>query len=142
MIHGGELLSAYLDGELSEDEEIRLVDHLERCAACRMDLADTQAARAAVRALPIIEAPTWLRPADPTPIEMVRRHPAAAIAAAAAAILVVVIGVATWLSTPPAVQLDLSDIAVTHGVKAVQEGAPVGGGIGNMVTVVPTAGVE
>jgi anti-sigma factor RsiW len=142
MIHGGELLSAYLDGELSADEEIRIVDHLERCGACRVDLADLQSARAAVRGLPVIEAPPWLRPADATASDIARRHPAATVAAAAVAILVVIIGIAAWLSTPPAVELDLSDIAVTHGVKAVQEGTPVGGGIGNIVTVVTSRGVE
>ncbi|MEN6348163.1 MAG: zf-HC2 domain-containing protein [Syntrophomonas sp.] len=37
-ITAGELLSPFLDGELSREEEIRLAEHLEGCPACRCEL--------------------------------------------------------------------------------------------------------
>lgn len=137
MMHPAELLSAYLDGELAPSEQERVVAHLESCAGCRMDLADLQAARAAVRALPILDAPSWLQPADTTPLELARRHPAASFATAAAAILALAIGLASWFAPPPEVELQIADIAVTHGARAVQDGIPASGGMAEITNLLP-----
>lgn len=137
MMYPTELLSAYLDGELSRAEQLRVVAHLESCTACRMDLADLQSARAAVRALPILDAPDWLRPSEPAALELARRHPAASFATAAAAILALAIGLASWFAPPPEVELQIADIAATHGARAVQDGIPASGGMAEMATLLP-----
>ena len=50
--HLGELLSAYLDGELSTAEQDEVSDHVITCAQCRGELHDLDSARIAIRALP------------------------------------------------------------------------------------------
>lgn len=141
-MHSGEFLSAYLDGELSHPEELQLVAHLEGCIACRMDLADVQSARSAVRSLPILDAPGWLRPADASRMHVVRKHPAAVFAAATAALLVVVIGLATWLTPSPVLEMEYADIAVTHGARVVQDGTPTSGGLAEVTTLLHGVGAE
>jgi anti-sigma factor RsiW len=56
------LLSAYLDGELSEKELARLVEHLESCAECVREFHEVKEARAALRTLPLLELPGSLVP--------------------------------------------------------------------------------
>jgi anti-sigma factor RsiW len=48
-------LSAFLDGELSEDEREAVKAHLEACASCSEDLRRFKAADAGLRALPPVE---------------------------------------------------------------------------------------
>ncbi|MDH3498870.1 MAG: zf-HC2 domain-containing protein [Acidimicrobiia bacterium] len=141
-MHSGELISAYLDGELSRAEELELVVHLEGCVACRMDLADVQSARSAVRSLPILDAPGWLWPADAARRQVVRKRPAAVMAAATAALLVMVIGLATWLAPSPVLEMEYADIAVTHGARVVQDGTPTSGGLAEMATLIRGVGAE
>ncbi len=50
--HLGELLSAYLDGELPTAEQDEVSDHVITCAQCRGELHDLDSARIAIRALP------------------------------------------------------------------------------------------
>jgi anti-sigma factor RsiW len=50
--HLGEVLSAYLDGELSTAEQHEVSDHVITCAQCRDELHDLDRARIAIRALP------------------------------------------------------------------------------------------
>lgn len=138
MSHSGELLSAYLDGELTRSEESTVVAHLEECAGCRMELADLHTARAMVRALPILDVPPWvigdLPGADATVIPL-RRRPAA-WAAAAVAILVLFVSIATLLAPQPSLELNFIDIANTHRVSASQDGLPTGA---RVVLIAPTA---
>lgn len=47
-----ENLSAYLDNALRPDETRRVTAHLDRCPACRAELEDLRAVKAAVQALP------------------------------------------------------------------------------------------
>ncbi len=47
-----ELLSAYLDGELSETERATLEEHLATCPECQRTLAELQQIRTLLRALP------------------------------------------------------------------------------------------
>ncbi len=57
MSHSGELLSAFLDGELRPAEQHGLLNHLRDCVACRDELAAIDTARSAVRSLPLLEPP-------------------------------------------------------------------------------------
>ena len=57
MTHLGELISAYLDGELRPEEHNRVINHLDVCASCRSALGEIHQARSVVRSLPTIEAP-------------------------------------------------------------------------------------
>ena len=65
-----------------------------------------------------------------------RRKPLVWAAAVAAAVLVVTIGVATWLAPTPELDLDFSDIATTHRVRASQDGTPTGA---RLVQIAPFA---
>lgn len=67
------LLSAYLDEALAPAERARVAAHLDRCAACRGQLADLRATSRLIGALPRLtpgrslvprleRAPAWLRP--------------------------------------------------------------------------------
>jgi len=127
MSHSGELLSAYLDGELSPAEEVSVVEHLERCAHCRTELADLHTARAMVRALPILDVPAWVVGDAAASADLVppHRRPVAWAAAAAAAI-VLFIGFATFVAPPPAVDITFTEISNTLRIPASQDGLPSG----------------
>ncbi len=56
----GVLLSAYLDGELRTGELEQVAEHLGECADCVLEFRMLKEARAAVRLLPLLEAPEWL----------------------------------------------------------------------------------
>ncbi|HEY8526982.1 MAG TPA: zf-HC2 domain-containing protein [Acidimicrobiales bacterium] len=55
--HPGELLTAYLDGELTPGEAGQVEAHVDRCDACRAELDGLAAARRLVRDLPPVPAP-------------------------------------------------------------------------------------
>jgi anti-sigma factor RsiW len=55
--HLGELLSAQLDGELTDEQSVEMQGHLAVCAECRAELESTSAVRAAVRDAPAVDAP-------------------------------------------------------------------------------------
>lgn len=57
MTHLRDLLSAHLDGEATPEERRRVQSHLDECSTCRDELATVDAARDAVRALPMVEPP-------------------------------------------------------------------------------------
>jgi len=52
-----ELLSAYLDGQVSAAERAQIEQHLEWCAECAHSLATLRATVAAIRAMPHVRAP-------------------------------------------------------------------------------------
>lgn len=54
--HVGDLVSAHLDGELDAETSALVRDHLDGCALCRELAADTEIARAWLRALPDVDA--------------------------------------------------------------------------------------
>lgn len=56
----GELLSAYLDGELREGELERVVTHIGSCEDCVLEFRMLKEARASLRLMPALEMPEWL----------------------------------------------------------------------------------
>lgn len=88
MSHPGDLLSAYVDGELGEDERGVVERHLLACEACRGEFAAITYSRDSVRALPV-EAEH--RPAAQTARPRWQRR---WLPAAAAAVLALFIGAA------------------------------------------------
>jgi hypothetical protein len=104
--HPGELLSAYLDDELTAAERAHVEGHLESCAWCRADLDEEREIRSAVRALPTVEPPVGfyeriLRdgPADPAQPKKRRFRFGVANLVATAAAWVLVLGVANLNSS-------------------------------------------
>jgi len=59
----GELLSAYLDGELREGELDLVVTHLADCLECIAEFHDLKEARTAVRMMPMLQVPDSVMPA-------------------------------------------------------------------------------
>jgi anti-sigma factor RsiW len=98
--HLGDALSALLDGELSADDDAAARAHLDACPTCRAALADEAGVRAAVRALPPVDAPFGfyervLRSGpDPVgkPKRRVRFGMANLVATAAAWVLILAVG--------------------------------------------------
>lgn len=94
MTHPGDLLSAYLDDELNDEERVAVAAHLQDCGDCRDELTAVQSAAVAIRSLPALDAPPGLVPA-PAAWKRRRRWQTLGVAAAgAAAIATLVVGVA------------------------------------------------
>ncbi len=55
------LLQPHVDGELADEEQHRVSDHLERCAACRTAVSEQMWVRATLRSIEREAAPTGLR---------------------------------------------------------------------------------
>lgn len=110
MTHRPELLSAVLDGEVTDAETAWVSQHLESCGVCRAELDDLAEARAAVRSLPLLDLPDELDPAAGRVVEgRWRRMSAVAVAVAAVAALVVgVVGTATT----PVATVDLDEARI------------------------------
>jgi len=79
-----ELLSASLDGELSELDEVRLQDHLVRCSGCRAYAATAGATARLVRHTPL-EQPSFAIVVPGRRLAVARKLQVAAAAAAVAA---------------------------------------------------------
>ncbi len=135
--HLGELLSAYLDGEVTGDEEERVVLHLDGCPACRDELLDLDAARTAVRSLPVLEPAgfadkiTREQPVVAPPVEAARARrrsrarPMAWAAAAAAALVLAVGGVGMARSGSSGAEIDMAELMNQHAVRvSVDPGLP------------------
>ena len=54
--HAGDLVSAFLDGELDAETEAWVRAHLETCERCRATADETAVARSWVRALPVVDS--------------------------------------------------------------------------------------
>jgi len=63
--HPGDLLSAWLDGELAPNESAAIVAHLEVCPACAAERDEVDASRAILRSLPVLEVPPGVLQASP-----------------------------------------------------------------------------
>lgn len=116
MSHPTQLLSAFLDGELTREERRKVMAHLSGCAACRDELAGLQVARSAVRSLIVLEPPADLIPGQERPEHHYYRIPLWA-AAAAAAILALFIGVATLVGPRTTLEVRLDQISNQYGAR-------------------------
>lgn len=112
MTHLDEVLSAYLDGEVSGPEVSVVHSHLAECPACRAQLAELYTARRAVRSLPVLDPPTALVAAR---VGRRRRAPVWAGAAAAVAAAVVALVVALQPASEPVM---LSELSLQVGARA------------------------
>lgn len=116
MNHPSELISAYLDGELSDRERTDLIRHLAGCGKCSAEMEETHEIRAAVRSLPMLELPVGLIPeADPVGVPL-RSHKGL-WAGVAAAVVIIVIAVAA-LVTPPAASWSVDDLNSLYGARS------------------------
>jgi anti-sigma factor RsiW len=123
--HLVEELSAFLDGELDTAEIPVVTSHLESCGECRMDLADLDRSRIAVRALPGVEPPVFLDVHRETKVTRKRRTPAliAVATGVAAALLVFTVGPLGSRADQPTISiadLDARHAAVASVPAAVQ----------------------
>lgn len=114
--HLGMLLSAFLDGEVTGVESRRVQGHIAACGECANELREMDAARAAVRAMPILD---FVSPPLAEVIELPRRRTwvrAVAVAAALAA----VIGIGGALAPTPDIEaatVDLEVLTVRHAAR-------------------------
>jgi anti-sigma factor RsiW len=124
MTHPTDLLSAFLDDELSLEEHSAVTSHLEACATCPAELTGLARVRDWIRALPDQEPPVPLVPA-------LRRPPRWIWAAASAAAAVLAIGLVVSPAQPEVFDLDTlagqhtARVVVTPGISSIR--GPVGG---------------
>ena len=124
-VHFGEELSAFLDGELATTEVQVVTSHIETCAECRLELADLDRSRIAVRALPGVEPPAFLDVHQSRRVVSKRRMSAVVAigAGAAAVVLAFTIGPLGQSAEGPAISitdLDARHAAVASVPSAVQ----------------------
>lgn len=114
MNHPSELLSAYLDGEVTDAERRSVTGHVGDCDVCQTELADLHYARSALRSLPVLDLPPGILDDGQSAevIPMVRRT--RVWAAAAAAVVVAFIGIATIVTPQPSVPITFNEISVEH----------------------------
>ena len=141
MTHPGVLLSAYLDGELTSAERELVTAHIPDCVPCQNELADLHHARAALRALPMLEVPPGvLDDGEIAEIVPLVRRPRF-WAAAAAATVAAFIGVATFVTPEPTVPITFNEISIEHNIRSQLEPPLIPGGIVPAVTI-PIGGAE
>lgn len=118
--HGGDALSALLDGELGPEEERALLAHLSACAACAADLEAERSVRSAVRRLPVVEPPFGLY--ERLLLRQSRRRGLVAAAGGVAASLALVV-----LATPRPSTVDppVPDLVEVHAAASSRTGDPV-----------------
>lgn len=115
--HLGELLSAYLDGELSTAEQRQVSDHVVSCAQCRGELHDLDRARIAIRSLPGVDTGQLAQiPAPPT-----SRRRRLALAGSVGIAAAVALFVALSLGGDPEPAFSLDDLGNHHIARASAE---------------------
>ena len=139
--HLGDALSGLLDGELGPAEEETARAHLVGCPACASELAGVRQARAWLRALPPVDAPsgfyqgllaggpvTVVSPPAPVPAGRRRRAVLAAIGAAAAAVTVLGVGSPRQSPVSPAVPrlVEAHATSASVGADLFSKLAPIG----------------
>ncbi len=115
-LHLGEVVSAYLDGELPPLERRRAESHLAGCDLCRDELTDMMFVRARLRALPMLELPPELTTKAPVVAPIYRR--AKVLVGAAAAAVTMVLALAAMASPGDVVALSGNEFSMTYGARA------------------------
>lgn len=115
MSHPSEMISAYLDGELSRPEVAQLLEHMSSCGKCAADLEALQRVRTSVRSLPLIELPPGLIGDAEREVVPLRRNRGFWMGAAAA-VVIAVIAIAA-LITPAPSSLSVEDLNSRFGAR-------------------------
>jgi anti-sigma factor RsiW len=115
-IHLGEIVSAYLDGELPSLERRRAESHLAGCDLCRDELTDMMFVRARLRALSMLELPPELTTKAPAVAPIYRR--AKVLMGAAAAAVTMFLALAAMASPGEVVALSGNEFSMTYGARA------------------------
>lgn len=116
--HLGELLSAYLDGELSAAEQRQVSDHVVDCAQCRGELHDLDRARIAIRSLPGVDTGQLDRI---TPPPSAHRRSRIAVAGSIGIAAAVALFFALSLGSQPEPAFSLDDLGNHHIARASAE---------------------
>jgi anti-sigma factor RsiW len=116
MSHAGDLISAYLDGELSRAEIEQLQAHLSSCGRCAAEIQEMQLVRSAVRSLPMLELPAGLVPEADAEVVPLRRNKGFWVGAAAAAVALVIAIAA--LVTPSSPSIAIDELNSRYGARA------------------------
>ena len=117
MTHPSELISAYLDGELTAAERGELAGHVSTCGRCAAELRDLQRVRAAVRALPVLELPVDIYSALGEDREVVPLHRNRGLWVGAAAAMVALVIAVAALVTPPAGSVTIDELSSRFGAR-------------------------
>ena len=134
MSHAGELISAFLDGELARHEIDQLQGHLSTCGKCAAEMQEMQVVRSAVRSLPLLELPPGLIPEADAEVIPLRRNKGFLVGAAAA-VVALVIAIAA-IVTPSTPSVALEELNSLYGARASLDPA-----FGPAKVVVPDLGV-
>jgi anti-sigma factor RsiW len=119
--HSADRLSAYLDGELTSEENRDVAEHVLACRECRSDLQEFDRARIAIRALPGVDAPEGLFP-DASPVVVGGRRRVGtltAVAFGAAALLALFFGLVRNTAEDPVFTIE--DLGSYHVARASAE---------------------
>lgn len=118
MTHPTEMISAYLDGELSLEERSGFLEHLSSCGMCSAEVGEVQRVRSAVRSLPVVELPEGVLVGLDVGAEMIPLHRHRGVwIGAAAAVIALVIAVAA-LVTPPPDSVSVDELSSRFGARA------------------------
>jgi len=122
--HYGPELSAFLDGELAGEEQEMILNHLQSCTECLLELQDLDVARTAVRSLPGVEPPLPLVPRLPVRAQRTSLRRLAIAAAGFIGAAFIAFNMAA--SGPEPTSVDLDQFADRHNVRvSVDDGAAV-----------------
>ncbi len=112
MIDDPSLLSAHLDGELTDSEAAVIEVHLASCPNCRREFDELRVARSVVRGLPLLNPPSEIfQPVAPATVSESRRHRWLMPVAAATVAVVVAVGV---VAAPPTTEVPIRAVAAQH----------------------------
>jgi anti-sigma factor RsiW len=106
MSHAGELISAYLDGELTRREIDQLFKHLSGCGKCAAEMEDIQSVRSSVRSLPLLELPPGLIPEAESESVPLHSNRGFLVGAAAAAVALIIAIAAIVAPSPAAISVE------------------------------------
>ncbi len=118
MSHPTELLSAFLDEELTPSELDDLTGHLADCLECRAELDSLAAVRSQVRALPQVEPAPGVIAVAPQVVDLVPRWRRGLVGAMAAAIIVLVVGIGVGGNDRGTIPLQLNQAIDQHVARA------------------------
>lgn len=106
MSHAGELISAYLDGELTRREIDQLFQHLSGCGRCAAEMEDILSVRSSVRSLPLLELPPGLIPEAESELVPLHSNRGFLVGAAAAAVALIIAIAAIVTPSPAAISVE------------------------------------